>query len=354
MKLALTSPHHGDLLSAADGRMVGDRLYLTARGTAPHQGLVTVNGLPVNADGGAFAVEVPIDEPTTRVVATCGDERASITVHRPLTGDPVYRFSTDDNIDWLRDLAADAGTYGSLFDHPYLGFWHDLHTRYGLRVQHNIYWHDQAGFDLSHMPERWRGEFADHADWLRLTFHADADEPACPYATAGYDEVGADFDRVTNEIMRFAGEHSLSTFTTLHWGTATAEGCRALADRGMKGLAGYFHLHGDQPAVAYHLDAATTANLAARDAWHDAELGLWFVKHDLVANCWLPAQVRGQLDAVWANPHRRQLMEVMIHEQYFRPEKRYYQPDVKQRVIETVAWLDEHGYRSVLWEEVLV
>ena len=351
--LTLTTPRHGDLLSPADGRLDGDRLYVTVRGTAPCQSLVTVKGQTVNADAGRFAVEVPVDEPTTRLAASCGELRRSVTVHRSLTADRVYRFSTDDNIDWLRDLATAPDDYPSLFDHPYLHFWQQLRSRFGVRVQHNIYWTDQAGFDLSQMPDRWRGEFADHADWLRLTFHAYADEPARPYATAGYDEVGADYDRVTTEIARFAGEHSLSSYTTLHWGAATAEGCRALADRGLHGLAGYFHASGDQPSVAYHLDADTTTHLAARDAWRDPELGLWFVKHDLVSNCWPPEQIRPQLDAVLANPHRRQLMEVMIHEQYFRPESRYYQPDVHQRVVETVGWLSEHGYRSVLWEEVL-
>ena len=48
-----------------------------------------------------------------------------------------YRFSVDDNIWFLRDLTC--GEYSSLFDHPYLKLYYDLHKKYDAKFQLNIY-----------------------------------------------------------------------------------------------------------------------------------------------------------------------------------------------------------------------
>ena len=45
---------------------------------------------------------------------------------------------------------------------------------------------------------------------------------------------------VKEQIRRFAGDELMGPVTTLHWGEATVEGCRALRDSGYTALAGYF------------------------------------------------------------------------------------------------------------------
>ncbi|MCC7493186.1 MAG: hypothetical protein IT204_12590 [Fimbriimonadaceae bacterium] len=358
--LRLTSPLDGDLLNYHDGRQTTAELWVTVRGTAPPQSVVTVNGLSTQADAGVFAVEVPLTAVSNTLTAVCGEQRQQAVVYWDRHAPRRYRYSTDDNIQFLKDLAVRQPA--SLFDNPYLAFWRRLHREYGLRVQHNIYWGEPGGFELPQLPDRWKGEWAEHADWLKLTFHAAADEPAKPYLGASAEQVLADYDRITNEIVRFAGEGSLSQFTTIHWGEATWEACTALAQRGLRGLAGYCLTYEDDrdglppgPRVGYYLDAAHCAHLSARDAWRDHSNGLWFIKHDLVCNSYPPAEIQPRLDLVYANPHRRQLMEVMIHEQYFCPFlPRHFQPDAEQRVEEAVRWLAERDYQSIFYDDGLL
>jgi len=134
---------------------------------------------------------------------------------------------------------------------------------------------------------------------------------------------------------------------------------QALRDRGIAGLAGLLHHRAaagrvGAARVAYYHDLATTRHAAGREAFRCHRGGLWFIKHDLVCNGHPPEQIRGLLDGIAANPQRRQIMEVMIHEQYFRSHLRHYQPDAEQRVVECVAWLAEHGYESVFWDDGLL
>lgn len=356
-EVRITSPRDGDVLNLYDGVVTETSLRVVVTGVAPPQSQVVVNGQPVNADGGRFACDVELTGFRNEITVALGDDSHRIVVYWDRHSRRRYRFSTDDNIYFLRDLARDADEYASLFDHPYLGFWRDLHERYGLRVQHNIYWCEPGGFDLSQMPDRYRGEWADNADWLRLTFHAEQDLPARPYLNAPYEVLARDYERVTNEIIRFAGEGSLCAFTTVHWGEATFDGCRALRERGVRGLVGYCHLDRQappdqpRPQVSYYLNVEEAAHLASRDAWRCHRGDLWFIKHDIVCNTMLPEAIRPYLDAVFANPYRRQIMEAMIHEQYFCEFLPNYQPDARQRVIEAVEWLAEHDYEPVFYDE---
>ena len=357
-EVRITSPHDGDVLSFHDGHQTETSLRLTVSGVAPPQSQVTLNGLVVNADAGRWSAEVELTEFRNELVVTGGrPDEHRIVVYWDRHSCRRYRYSTDDNIYWLRDLARHVGEYRSLFDQPYLAFWRGLHDRYGLRVQHNIYWSEPEGFDLTQMPECYQAEFQDNADWLRLTFHAEQNDPAKPYLTADYETVARDYDKVTEQIVRFAGESSLCYYTTVHWGEATFEGCRALRDRGMLGLAGYFYTDPqaapglETAQVGYYLSAEQCRHLAARDAWKCHRGDLWFIKHDVVCNTMPPERIRPHLDSVFANPHRRQIMEAMIHEQYFCEFLPNYQPDVKQRVIEAVEWLAEHDYQPIFYDE---
>lgn len=355
-QVRIVSPMDGDLLNFHDGCQDERGLTIRVSGVAPAQKSVVLCGTTINADAGVFCGEVTLTEPTNTITVTCGDQQHSIVVYWDRHARRRYRFSTDDNIYWLRDLATH--DYRSLFENRYLAFWRELHQRYGVRVNHNIYWCEPEGFTLPQLSDRYRGEWADNADWLHLTFHAEQDLPNKPYLGAPAEKLAGDFDKVTNEILRFAGDCVLSPYTTVHWGEATFEGCCALADRGLKGLAGYANIAEDSfygappgPVVSYYLDEAQTRNLAARDAWRDHRNGLWFIKHDIVSNTMPPAAIRPHLDSVFANPHRRELMEVMIHEQYFCEFLTNYQSDVHERVTETVEWLVEHDYQSIFYEE---
>lgn len=264
--------------------------------------------------------------------------------------DPRCRFSVDDCIWFLRDIALYAER--SIFENGFVRFWRELHERYGLKVQFNIYYEDlDTGWTLERMPDRFRDEWRAHAEWLRLTFHARADRPEMPYVRAGYEQVAQDYRLVTEQIVRFAGSEVVSACTTLHWGMATREGCRALKDNGVEALVGYFEMRDGKPWVAYYLDEERTRYLNAHDTWRDAETGLLFIKHDLVLNSYPLEAIVPRLNTVYANADESEVLELMIHEQYFYPRFEWYQPDAAEKVRLAAEWVTAHGYRWAFYED---
>ncbi len=264
--------------------------------------------------------------------------------------DPRCRFSVDDCIWFLRDTALHAER--SIFENGFLRLWRDLHERYGVKVGFNVYYEDlDTGWTIARMPDRFRDEWRDNADWLRLTFHARADRPEMPYVSSSYDEVARDCRQVTDEIVRFAGKEVLSACTTLHWGMATREGCRALRDNGYEALVGYFETRDGKPWVAYYLDEERTRYLNTHDTWRDDETGLLFIKHDLVLNLYPVDEIVPRLDAVYSDPNQSEVLELMIHEQYFYPRFAGYQPDAAEKVRLAAEWVASHGYRWAFYED---
>jgi hypothetical protein len=44
-------------------------------------------------------------------------------------------------------------------------------------------------------------------------------------------------------------------------------------------------------------------------------------------------------------------MELIIHEQYFYPEYRAYEPDYRQRVERAIEWVTRRGYKPVFFAD---
>jgi hypothetical protein len=100
--------------------------------------------------------------------------------------------------------------YASLFDCFYLAMLRDLHQRYGAKFVLNLYFTTADQFDLTKFPDRYRSQWRDNAGWLKLAFHAHADQPDNPYLDAPPEQVLADFDKIGEQIRRFAGEDTYS------------------------------------------------------------------------------------------------------------------------------------------------
>ena len=81
---------------------------------------------------------------------------------------PHYRLSPDDNIFFLRDIARNVDCYTSIFDNQYLAFFQEMHRRFGTKTHFNLYYRTED-FDLSQMPDKFRREWEDNADWIRLS-----------------------------------------------------------------------------------------------------------------------------------------------------------------------------------------
>jgi hypothetical protein len=119
-----------------------------------------------------------------------------------------------------------------------------------VKVQLNLFYR-LGDFDLSQMPDTYRREWAENADWLKLSFHSDC-EIEDPYISSGYEEVYEDCKKVHENIIRFASPAPLAKTTTIHWCQTTEDGVRALADLGIKGLLGLFG-NSQNPKTSYSI-----------------------------------------------------------------------------------------------------
>ncbi len=353
-RLRILEPIDGAVLNQHDGQVVSGGLRITVRGKSPVAGSVRVNGAPVQVRQGAFETSLLLRERETKIrVEGARGQRDEITVLWDRDSFKRYRVSTDDNVWCLRDIARHADTYKSIFDTPYLALWRDMHRKYGTKVHFNIYYEAEDGFNLTAMPAKFRSEWQQNADWIRLTFHARANEPGRPYLHGSAEQVREDYRKVTREIERFAGKELLSNVTTVHWGALTRAGAQALRAEGMRTLVGYFKLSGDAPIVSYYLPREQWVYLTGRDYWKDTREDILFVRHDVVMNSFRPEQVVSELERITADPHQAEVIELMIHEQYFYPDFRAYEPDYRQRVESGIEWVTRHGYKPVFFGDGL-
>ena len=261
-----------------------------------------------------------------------------------------YRFSTDDNIHFLHDLTANSGKYRSIFENEYLAFWREMHSRYSAKFHLNIFF-EEEGFDLTQVPSCFRSEWRENSDWLRLTFHARSFKPDKPYLNSGYEEVAEDFERVTNEIARFAGDELLAPVTTIHWCEITRDGCRALRKRGIEVISGLYRARNGMPELAAYLTIEQVKILDNQATWYDPELDLAHLKiqamieHDLPDE---PNTVVRFLDRVSTISGQSKPIELLIHEYALTPSSPYYKPYARQRVVDVLEWFSAKGYSSVL------
>ena len=351
--LAIVSPRDGDVLNRHDGKLTDEALVVQVKGTVPLGTAVTVNGIAASVAGEAFTCSVPLTQREQTIEASGGEATASIRVLCDRNSRPRYRYSVDDNIQWLADLGREPDSFDSLFDHWYLAFWRRMHNEYNSKIHLNIYYQTVDGrFNLSMLPERWRDEFEANSDWLHLSFHALQDKPDRIYKDTTYDQFAHDFELVMNEIKRFAGEAVTSRTTTVHWAEVPREACRAVIDRGVDVLIGLLEDSPDGGSTTYYLDLDTAGHVKTRDAWKDYSEGFIFVPCDAVVNVHDLAEIIPYLSQRVTNPHIGEMLELLIHEQYFRPDiPDLYQPDVMEKTQQAIKWVTEQAYAPCFWSE---
>ena len=347
---AVTFPLHGDVLNSHDGEETAEGLQITVRGAAPEGVEVRIGGRTANRQGASFSGPATLTTLRNSLRVEAGGHAQELTLWWNKSSRKRFRFSSDDNIEFLKDLAAAPDRYPSLFDHFYLGFWREMHATFGAKIHLNIYYQTD-GFDLTEMPDRWKDEWQANADWLHLSFHALQDKPDRPYRNARYAQLAHDFDLVTGEIARFAGPEVLGNTTTVHWADAPREALTALRERGIRNLIGLFEEHHGECTTGYQLSLEETRHCDSRGAWHDAQTGLVFVRCTAVVNTLEAGEIPAYLNARTATPQTAEMLELLIHEQYFRRELALYQPTILDKVRAALAWATERDYEPVFWSE---
>ena len=252
-----------------------------------------------------------------------------------------FCFTVDDNIRFLKELTENQHT--SIFDHPYLAMYRQLHEKFDLKVQLNLFYR-MEGFDLSEMSDGYYEEFNANSHWLRLSFHSDV-ETVRPYEFSGYDEVYGDCKRVNDHIKRFASESALAKTTTIHYCLATQEGLRALSDNQVMGLLGLF---GDweNPGTSYGILEADASKIRSGETVNIN--GIDFASIDIVLNRFSTESILQQLDGL----QDRECIRVMIHEQYFYPDYKAFQPEFQEKLTATFEFLTGHGFESRFFEDL--
>jgi len=349
--IKLISPIDGDMLNEYDGAVSHGSLVTKVRIAAPSESLIKVNGVKAKYADGIFQADVRLKHYENLIKITEG-KTGSIQIIKVFWLKNYvnkFRFSIDDNIRFLKDLTDNAGKYKSIFENPYLGFLKQVHDTYGAKIHLNLFYQTE-GFNLSQMTDKFKEEWKANAGWLGLSFHALSEFPDKPYIAAGYDQVKIDCALVKNQIRRFAGEEVMGQETTLHWGAGTVEACRALRDQGYTALAGYFNVDDGKPPVSYYLTEDQRRHLKTRFIWKDNKEGIIFARMALVVNTVKLDQVVPYLDDV-KKTYQPHYIDLMIHEQYFYPDYTGYQSDYREKVMASVKWAVDNGYKPGFLKE---
>ena len=355
-------PRDGDMLSDVSGVIKDGKLEIEALVLAPEGISMTVNGVPGRWCGGCYRATVTLEEGKNTLTATCGDREETAVIYwlRNVAG--KYSLSVDDNIWFLADLNKNQDVYQSVFDNLYLHVYKMAHEQYGAKVRLNLFYEmdNQCGldlygkFDLSMMTDKFKDEFRANAHWLKFAFHSNSEFPDNPYVNATGEQIGADFDKVTREIIRFAGEECLERNTTVHFGSGNRDTVRALRERGVEALMGYLTLDDSyEPSVSYYLNADQVMHANEYGFWKDHELDMIFGQISVVLNL-------NDIDAnlillgnAKLEQGRKGYVEFMIHEQYFYPTYQNHLPDFTERVLSACRWAVENGYEPAFVTEML-
>ncbi|MBE6714262.1 MAG: hypothetical protein E7575_03115 [Ruminococcaceae bacterium] len=249
-----------------------------------------------------------------------------------------YRFSIDDNIRFLRDLSEK--DHENIFSHPYLALFKRLHDKYGAKFQFNLFYSTE-GFDLSQMTDRYKSQWQECASWLRFSFHSLTETGFAPYIDSDYQTVFDDASRVHREIIRFAGETSLSLFTTIHYCQCSQSALCALRGAGIRGLVGLFS---DVPSC-YGKEYPFLSSPYIYDSASD----MYYFTNDIVLNLFSADDAIKKLSL----SDNKKFIEAMIHEQYFYPDYYAYQPDFERKVEACIKHLASKGRKSIFLEELI-
>ncbi len=355
----ITFPRQGALLNYHCGKENADGLTIKVTGVCSRCGKLTVNGIPAVRHGSEFHAEITLRECFNTITAELEDDFGTLSRKIQVVWDknsfPRYDFFIDDNIFFLTDIAKERPA--SLFDHFYLKFLREMHRKYGTLFTLNLFYeNNHEPFDLTMVPESYKGEFADNAGWLRLSFHAHSEFPDRPYQNTPPEKIAGDFDRVLAEIDRFAGRECYIPPEALHWAMARPSAFAELHRRGVRLLEGQFVSprtgitdDGEEERitdVGYFRSLNDALYIEEKRYLYDFRHRIFFWRNDCTANLWSVEKVREIVSSV-----QRDTIGLATHEQYSFPRYFNYLPDHFERIETAIRTAAERGYKPVYFHE---
>lgn len=360
----ITSLRNGTIINHLYGPVVNGVLQLPVSGIADEDALVTVNGVEAERLGVTFSATVPVSEKVTEITMTaennCGKTTHSVKVIYDRDSFPRYNFFTDDNSFFWTELIKTRPK--SLFDQFYLKFLKKMHDEYGTKFTLNLFFrNDHDPCELSSMPGCYKGEFADNADWLKMSWHAYSEFPDRPYQNATAEKVASDYDLIKSEVCRFAGEASFIPPVAAHWSMIRPDGMEELVKRGVRVMTSQFinpktSLTEKQKSanlcdIGFFQNLRECLYLEKEQILHSFEQNVTYLHGMIICNYWKPAEILTKLDQIKAESRHHELLSLETHEQYTFPHYFNYLPDHMERMETAIRKATEMGYAPVFFAE---
>ena len=361
--LEIVNIRDGAVLDRHDGRETADALEVVVKGLASPQATVTVNGIPADRDDRNFSAKIRLTRKINRITAASvdayGERTQTITVIWDKGSFRRYNFFIDDCIFFLRNVAVNR--LPSLFDDHFLRRLREIHGKYGSRFTLNLFFHDDHhDFSLTEFPGRYRREFQENSDWLKLSFHAKSEFPDRPYQSADAATLAADFDEVRREVCRFAGPECFIAPMVIHWAMTNPENFPVLSERGVRCLAGGFlnaisHI-GESHSVAvtdigFHYEQDVARYICDKHLYYDRRWNMFLLDDLVTCNYATQEDIR----AAFAKLKPEQdTVNIITHEQYCYPDYFNYIPDHLDRIELACRLADEAGYKPVFFNDGLL
>lgn len=232
---------------------------------------------------------------------------------------PRVQISFDDVKGFFKYLVAHPDVE-SIFHTRFLGLLGELHEEYG--TEFTLFCMCNSGeFSLHQVPDKYRGEFMAHADWLHLGFHA-WDENS-DYQNATKEQMIAEYEETMRELTRITGINIFSDLIRLHGFSGSREACRALKTKGVNKL-----LTADDGRVSYYLTEEECEEVCRKGGLKELSEGMEFYPSvQRLELCENPVQ---QLDM--ALEKGWQIISVFTHEWQMD------EPCVQERLRECCRW----------------
>ena len=362
--LEIVNIRDGAVLDRHDGKETADALEIVVEGLASPQATVTVNGIPAARDDRNFSAKIRLTERINRITAASsdayGERTQTITVLWDKGSFRRYNFFIDDCIFFLRNAAVN--DLPSLFDDLFLRRLREIHDKYGSCFSLNLFFHDDHhDFSLTEFPERYRQEFQENSDWLKLSFHAKSEFPDRPYQSADAATLAADFDEVYREVCRFAGPECFIAPMVIHWAMTNPENFPVLTERGTRCLAGGFidsisHTGESHRVtvtdIGFHYEQDVARYISSRHRYYDKRYDLILVDDLVICNYDDIDAIRKAFARLAAED--RDTCNIITHEQYCYPDYFNFIPNHLDRIEEACRLAAEAGYRPTFFNRGLL
>jgi len=345
--------------TGADGEKL---LKVQVEGTVPAGAKLEVfmadgKKIPVKIENGTFRGEALLRDRITEIKAraTMNGKVREIRTRAVRVKNSYKRFRTyiDDHSFFFRDILKN--DYKSIFDCFYLAKLRELHRNFGAKINLNCFnTTPERDFRLSMFPDKYKSEFEDNADWLRLAFHSENEFPPIPYLNATPEQLASDFDLVAKELKRIAGS-AYTVGLQIHFADVPPDCYQVLADRGVKMLQTRGRALGStaRKLCDYHLPDKILAYLNDNQGWMHFETGLIFYSGLMAKTCeWTPVDkmvpmIRERIEV----PAKSHLINIAGHEQYWWPFYKNFVPDIYERWATALRFVVEQGYKPIWIED---